>query len=150
LQFFAPLDTKISSIHARASAILCGRPRGKTQFFGLVLSFALSLAVFDPPSLHAQADTQPPVIVAFSPSPGANGQAVNTNVTATFSEGIQPASASFTLRDSSNTIVSANISYDASSHTVTLDPTTDLIASHTYTATLSGALDLSGNPMTTP
>jgi glucose/arabinose dehydrogenase len=71
-------------------------------------------------------------------------------VTATFSEAIQPASVAFVLRDSASVIVPGSVSYDSSTNTVTLHPSSELIASRTYTATVSGAVDLAGNSLTSP
>ena len=48
---------------------------------------------------------------------------------------------------SGSTQVGATVSYDVSTRIVTLDPTANLTAGTTYTATLSGAQDLSGNTM---
>ena len=43
-----------------------------------------------------------------------------------------------------------NLSYDAPTHTLSLHPSADLIASRTYTVTVNGAMDLAGNTMSTP
>ena len=126
----------------------CEIRRPKTRILEALLPFILSLLLIcSTQATWAQGDSQPPTVIGQSPSPGVNGQAVNSNVTATFSEAIQPASLAFVLRDSANTIVPANLSYDASTHTVTLHPSADLLASRTYTATVSGAMDLAGNTM---
>ena len=128
-----------------------GQPSYKSRILRFFLLLVLSLAVQggNLPA-RAQGDSQPPTVIVESPFPGAYGQAVNSNVTATFSEAIQPASVAFVLRDSANTIVPANLSYDAATHTVTLHPNADLLASRTYTATVSGAMDLAGNTMSSP
>ncbi len=124
--------------------------RYDSRVLGFSLLFVLSLAVIGTPSARAQSDSQPPTIIGRSPSPGVNGQAVNVKVRATFSEPIQQASVAFVLRDSANVSVPASLSYDASTQTVTLAPSADLIGSRTYTATVSGAMDLAGNTMTSP
>ncbi len=67
------------------------------------------------------------------------------NITATFSEPVQPASIAFALRDSANALVPATVAYDAATWTVKLDPAADLDPSSSYTATVSGAADLAGN-----
>jgi glucose/arabinose dehydrogenase len=69
---------------------------------------------------------------------------------ATFSEPIQPSSVSFVLADSSNTPVPASVSYNSSTNTITLTPNADLTGSRTYTASISGARDLSGIAMSQP
>jgi hypothetical protein len=44
--------------------------------------------------------------------------------------------------------VAAGVSYDAASHSATLDPSADLLAGAVYTAALAGAIaDLAGNPL---
>ncbi len=127
----------------------CVLGRCKSPMLGLMLLFVFCSSLLDVPSARAQ-DSQPPTIIGQSPSPGVSGQAVNSNVTVTFSEPIQPSTVAFVLRDSASNLVPASLSYDASTRTVTLDPIADLIASRTYTATVSGAMDLAGNPMSTP
>jgi hypothetical protein len=80
--------------------------------------------------------------------PAVNATAVNraSNVTAMFSEAITGVSANFTLKTASGTAVPATITYDASTFTATLDPTTQLAANTSYTATLTTSIkDLVGN-----
>jgi hypothetical protein len=74
--------------------------------------------------------------------------AATSAVTATFSEAVQASSVRFTLKDGSNNPVAASVTYDPSSYTVTLMPSTALSASTTYTAAVTGAQDYSGNVMT--
>ena len=52
------------------------------------------------------------------------------------------------LRNSSNQLIAAPVTYDAASRTATLDPTPELAGSQTFTVTVSGARDLAGNAMT--
>ena len=92
-------------------------------------------------------DTTAPTVTARSPASGATGVVVASNVTATFSQDVQAGTISFVLKNGSTT-VSAAVTYDVASRTVTLDPSSNLAAGTTYTATLSGAQDLSGNTMT--
>ncbi|HEX2971490.1 MAG TPA: DUF4082 domain-containing protein [Tepidisphaeraceae bacterium] len=95
-------------------------------------------------------DTQGPSVVGQSPSPGASGVPITTTVTATFSEPVQSSSISFTLRDASNNVVPATVSYNSTTKTATLTPSVALAGLNSYTATLSGATDLAGNSMTGP
>ena len=87
-------------------------------------------------------DTTPPTVTATSPAPGATGVAVNTNVTATFSEAMTASTlttATVTLvPQGSTTPVAATVTYAAATNTVTLDPTADLAGSTVYTATIKG------------
>ncbi len=94
-------------------------------------------------------DVTAPTLTGRSPAPGSTGASTSTNVTATFSEDVDPATVSFQLRDAGNNLVSAAVSYNDAARTVTLDPTNLLAELATYTATLSGARDAAGNTMTT-
>ena len=96
-------------------------------------------------------DTTPPTIIATAPANGASNVSVGSNVTVTFSEAIDAATingSSFELRDSSNALVPATVSYNAATHTATLDPTPALENSAAYTATVrSGIKDIAGNSL---
>ena len=120
--------------------------RCRSCAFGLFLLLVFSLCGLDVSPARAQSGG-PPAVVFQTPSPGAVGQAVTSRVAATFSEAIQPSSVTFKLVDSSNNAVPATVSYDPSSYSVTLTPNAYLSTAQTYTATLSGATDLSGNVM---
>ncbi|MCA1683648.1 MAG: Ig-like domain-containing protein, partial [Actinobacteria bacterium] len=100
------------------------------------------------------ADTTPPTVTGVTPSAGATGVAVGTNVTATFSEAMQAStvtSATVTLAAPGGGAIAASVSYNATSRTATLDPTADLAASTKYTATVkggsSGVKDTAGNAL---
>jgi hypothetical protein len=93
------------------------------------------------------ADTTPPTIMARTPAVGASGVPVTTTVTATFSEAIQESTIVVDLRNPSNNSVAGVKSYDPGSRTVTFTPSSQLAASTTYTATVSGAKDTAGNTM---
>ncbi len=81
------------------------------------------------------ADTTPPIITTTSPATNASGVAVSANVTATFSEQVTGVSGStFELRDSSNALVPAAVSYDSATRRAILNPSNDLNTSATYTA----------------
>ena len=101
----------------------------------------------------SSSDVTPPTITGQSPSAGATGVAVSTNVSATFSEAMNAATlttSTFTLvRQGTTTPLAATVSY--ASQVATLDPTTNLAASTTYVATVkggaSGAKDVAGNAL---
>ena len=96
----------------------------------------------------AAADATAPTASALTPASGATGVPVDSAVTATFSEAIQPSTISLVLKAGATT-VPATVTYDPTTRTVSLDPSSNLAASTTYTATLSGTQDLSGNVMST-
>jgi N,N-dimethylformamidase beta subunit-like, C-terminal/Domain of unknown function (DUF4082)/Bacterial Ig-like domain/Bacterial Ig domain len=101
-------------------------------------------------------DTTPPTVTSFSPAAGANNVNAGANVTVTFSEAMDAASVNGTtveLRDPSNAMAPATVSYNAASFTATLDPTASLAAGVTYTARVRGGSadprvkDLAGNAL---
>jgi hypothetical protein len=91
-------------------------------------------------------DTTAPTVVSVSPEDEATGVAVDTVVTATFSEAMDDSTittSSFTL-DS----VAGSVSYDSGTYTATFTPSADLTADTTYTATLSTVItDVAGNSL---
>ncbi len=102
----------------------------------------------------APADSNPPTITARSPIAGATGVAADTSVGATFNEAMASASigtSSVELRSATNVLVSATVSYNASTNTAVLVPSAALAAGATYTATVkggaAGVTDLAGNAL---
>src|ERR671921_2799794 len=96
-----------------------------------------------------------PTVSGVAPQDGATGVAVDANAEATFSEAMDAntlTSNTFTLtKQGAPTPVGATVSYDAATKTATFDPSADLEANTTYTATVkggtSGVKDLAGNPL---
>ena len=95
-------------------------------------------------------DAAPPTVTSESPASGATGVAVSTKVTATFNEAVQASTISITLKNSSGSSVAAKVTYNSTTHTATLTPTSSLSYSTKYTATVSGAKDSAGDPMSAP
>ena len=96
----------------------------------------------------AAPNTTRPTVVSQSPAPSARAVALASNVTATFSEDVQASTIHFALTDTGDNTIPATVTYDVLSRTLTLDPTSNLAPASTYTVTLSGAQDLSGNVLT--
>ena len=98
-------------------------------------------------------DTTPPTITQTVPAAGASGVAVGISASATFSEAMNPSTltaSTFTLtKQGTGTPVAASVSY--ASQVATLDPSVNLDASSTYTATVkggaTGAKDVAGNAL---
>ncbi|MCP4693427.1 MAG: hypothetical protein GY859_35640 [Desulfobacterales bacterium] len=107
--------------------------------YGEVEDYTASLSVVD---------ATPPLVSATTPAHNADDAAVNTAVTAVFSEPVDPASLTgdaFVLWDGAVEIPGA-LSYSGVSLTFT--PDADLVYSTQYTATIStDVLDLAGNSM---
>ena len=109
----------------------------------VALSFSRAPAV-----ARSQAgDTTPPTVVNRSVAPGATNVSTQVTVRVTFSEPVLDTSIAFTLKDSGNVQVPAVLTYDSAARTAVLDPVNDLSSLRTYTATVAGATDLAGNPM---
>ena len=102
--------------------------------------------VLDIVGLHHRGGASAPTASSLSPASNATAVVVASNVTATFSEAVIPSTISFVLKTGSTT-VSSTVTYDVASRVVTLDPNSNLSPGTIYTATLSGAQDLSGNTM---
>ncbi|MBV8234438.1 MAG: DUF4082 domain-containing protein, partial [Acidimicrobiia bacterium] len=94
--------------------------------------------------------TAPPQVTGQTPAPGAAGVATLSTVAATFSDAVQAGTIVFVLKDGSGNVVPATVTYSGATDTATLTPSSALSTSTTYTATVSGAKDLSGNPMAAP
>ncbi len=95
----------------------------------------------------ATPDNVPPTITATSPTDGATNVAVSVAPMATFSEPVQSGTIVMTVVDALDNPVPGTISYDDPSHTATFTPSSALDGQTTYTVTVSGAQDLSGNTM---
>ncbi|MGI8692576.1 MAG: N,N-dimethylformamidase beta subunit family domain-containing protein [Geodermatophilaceae bacterium] len=91
-----------------------------------------------------QGDTVPPSVTSRRPKPGARGVGLSANVVAFFNEPVRASSLSFAVNG-----VAATVTLSADRLKVTLNPTSNLTAATTYTATLR-ATDDAGNAMPAP
>jgi Domain of unknown function (DUF4082)/Bacterial Ig-like domain/Bacterial Ig domain len=88
-------------------------------------------------------DTAAPTVVSRTPTPGSSGVAISTQIRATFSEMVDPASVtpqSVELRDATNTLVPATATYNVASQSIRLVPTAPLLNSATYSVIIHGGL----------
>ena len=100
-------------------------------------------------------DTAAPTVTARNPAVNATGVPIGNDVTAIFSEAVQGYSGTtVTLKpgtSSSAASVSAQVTYDAATRTVTLNPSANLAANTLYTARLTGGTsairDMANNPL---
>ncbi len=123
----------------------------------IVYNRALTLAeVQADMSRDAAPDTTAPAVTARSPLANATNVTVDSKVTATFDEALDPASvttSSFELRDDANNLVPATVTYDQLSSVATLTPSSGLFYGKTYTVTAHGGTtgsrikDTSGNAL---
>ncbi|MGR9107449.1 MAG: DUF4082 domain-containing protein, partial [Gammaproteobacteria bacterium] len=98
-------------------------------------------------------DTTPPSVTGTTPSNGATGVSVGASISATFSEAVDATtinSSTFQLRDASNTLVPATITYNAATRTAALQPNSSLTQTTLHTATIvggsNGVKDLASPP----
>ncbi len=101
----------------------------------------------------ADGDTTAPEVVDVTPADGSTA-ATSTDVTAVFSEAVEPTSvtgSTFELHDATGLSVPAAVGYDPLTRQATLDPVDDLAPVSGYTATVrggdDGVRDLAGNPL---
>ena len=90
-----------------------------------------------------------PKITLTSPANLVTGVALNAAVSATFSEAMDPSTlstATFTVETGGVPITGA-VTYDPAANIATFTPTSNLTASTSYTATLTGATDLAGDAL---
>lgn len=103
----------------------------------------------------ASGDSTPPTVTVVSPTANQSAVALNASITATFSEAMSaPTITTSTVAlaaQGSQTPVLATAIYDSTTHTVTLDPTTNLSPGAVYTARIlggpPGVQDAAGNPL---
>jgi hypothetical protein len=93
-------------------------------------------------------------VVSTNPTNGQTNVPVNTTVQVVFSKAIDPASfdvgTSFTLRDPSNNVVPATVTFSGDFKTATLQPKSNLTGATTYnmyTSYIAYLRDLAGNPV---
>jgi hypothetical protein len=96
------------------------------------------------------AGATPPTVTTVTPSAGSTGNPVSVAPTATFSQAVVPNTVSFTLQDSGGNAVAGTVSFNVGNTVATFTPTNSLASSTTYTATVSGAQNSSGTPMSSP
>ena len=96
--------------------------------------------------------TRPPAAPSVSsstPVAGSSSNPVSVDPSVTFSEPVVPSSASFTVKDASGNTVPGSASFNSADTVDTFTPTSALAAGTTYTVTVSGAQNSSGQTMTT-
>jgi len=100
------------------------------------------------------ADIIPPAVSTTSPLNGATGVTVSTIVSAVFNEAMNATtvnSSTIELRNSLNTLITASVSYNTGTKTVTLTPSVALANSALYTVTIKGGAtgvkDVAGNAL---
>jgi hypothetical protein len=93
---------------------------------------------------------QPPHVVSESPMVGGTGISASAVISATFNESVVGSSVQMTVVDNNGISVAGSVTYNDSNHTATFTPNAKLAAGVTFTATVSGAKDATGNAMSSP
>jgi hypothetical protein len=98
----------------------------------------------------ATPDTTPPAVISTVPVNNATGVLINSKITATFSEAMDPSTlttATFMVKGPGTTAVAGTVTYVGT--TATFTPSANLAGNTLFTATVTvGAKDLAGNAMT--
>jgi hypothetical protein len=92
--------------------------------------------------------TTAPKVLSVSPSQGSTSVAATTTVSATFDQAIDTSSATFSLAPSGGAAVAGNTTTASTNGTYTFTPSSALAANTTYTATVSGVKNSTGQAMT--
>ncbi len=100
--------------------------------------------------VYSQTSATPPTVSSATPAAGSTGVAVSVAPTATFNQAVVPNTVSFTVKDSGGNSVPGAVSFTTGNTVATFTPTSALAASTTYTATVSGAQNSSGQAMSSP
>lgn len=115
-------------------------------------SFTASDASSSSAPLVVTVDLTAPTVASVTPTNGATSVSRGSNVTATFSEAMDPTSlnpAAFALAKKKST-VAATVNYDPTAKKAVLDLSRDLASRNAYTATIkTGAKDAAGNALAT-
>jgi methionine-rich copper-binding protein CopC len=91
-----------------------------------------------------------PVVSGVTPASGSQGNPVTSAPTATFSEAVVPSTVSFTLKNPAGSTVSGSLSFNDAGTAAKFTPASPLAADTAYTATVSGAQNDFGTPMSGP
>ena len=92
-------------------------------------------------------DTTAPAVTARTPASGATGVAGTSTATATISAPVPSASLAMVVKDAGGATVPGTVAYDAAAARATFTPAAALTVSTSYTVTVSGARDATGNTM---
>lgn len=115
------------------------------------ISYAMFTALPGSYSANYAPDTAAPTIVSSDPAQGATNVNVNTAISFTASEPLDPStvtSANVELRDGSGLLMPVTLSYNSTTNSVIITPSSLLQSGTSYTATAKNRLtDISGNPL---
>ncbi|MFN7135673.1 MAG: Ig-like domain-containing protein, partial [Myxococcales bacterium] len=113
------------------------------RLVALLVAATVAACTEDPPP--PPSDTTAPTLTSLSPADGADGIALNTVITATFDEAIDPASLTIALADAKGAAVAGTLAVAEDKLSGTLTPAAALLEKGAYTITVSGFKDAAGN-----
>jgi hypothetical protein len=131
------------------STTVNGLTTGTSYTFAVSATNANGTGPASSPS-NAVTPSAPPVVSSVTPAAGSAGNPVSVAPSATFSEQVVPSTVSFTVKDSGGNVVAGSVSFSSGNTVATFTPAGPLAGSTTYTATVSGAQNASGTPMSSP
>src|SRR5262249_21956101 len=99
---------------------------------------------------NQSAGSTPPSVTGVTPTAGWAGVPVSVAPTATFSQPVVPSTVSFAVKNSTGNPVAGSVSFNTGNTVATFTPSSSLANGTTYTATVSGAQNTSGTPMSGP
>ena len=94
--------------------------------------------------------SSPPTVLSSTPVSGSSSNPVTTAPTVTFSQAVVPSSVSFTVKDSGGNTVAGTTSLGSGNTVATFTPSSQLAAGTTYTVTVSGAQNSTGQTLASP
>jgi hypothetical protein len=97
-------------------------------------------------------DAIAPTVTTTTPANLASSVGIDASINATFDKAMDSSTlnpATFTVTGPGATVVVGKVSYDVTNKIATFTPTSPLAAGVTFTATITGALDLAGNALAT-
>ncbi len=145
----AQTPVTVSGSPPATSTTVTGLTNGTAYTFTVSATNAVGTGPTSAPS-NAVTPSTPPTVTSVTPSSGATGVPVSVAPTATFSQAVMSSTVSFTVKDSGGNSVAGTVTFNSGNTVATFTPTSSLAAGMTYTATVSGAENASGTPMSSP
>jgi hypothetical protein len=145
----AQTPVPVSGSPPATSTLVSGLTNGTAYTFRVSATNSVGTGPASSPS-NAVTPAVPPAVTGVTPSSGATGVAASVAPTATFSQAVTPGTVSFTVVGSGGNSVAGSVGFSAGNTVATFTPTNPLAAGVTFTATVSGAQNASGTPMSGP